>query len=538
MITQLNETQSLETMVNTLEGFVKTGETPLLERLADLELQLENAGWIRQQELTVQNEFSLNGLKTIARLARIFFLKNPLIQRGVNVQSDYTFGRGITISAKDEDINAVIQAFIDDLKNQVEITSHQAMLQKDRELQLDGNLFLCFFVHESTGRIRVRSIPFQELGDYPICNPEDSKEPWYYKRVWQVQNGDQYVEKIVYYRDWQYQGIDVSVLPNGATVADGCSVFHLKMGGFSDWRLGVSEVYAALDWARSYKDFLSNWATLMRVYSRFAMQLETKGGAAGVARAKTKIQTTVNQTNGVDSNPPATTGSTFIKSDQVALDVVKTAGATTKAEEGRRLLLMVAAAQGLPETFYGDVSVGTLATAESLDRPTELKFSNRQEFWQSNIKRIVWFVIKNSVAADNGLLSDIGRIEANEYGEDELIIADGIEKEITIQFPEILSISIKDHVMAVISAVTLDGKPLTMLNPRMATELLLQGLGVDDVDEKLEALFPDGINPAYVPPTPIVQPNNAFGKPAINAKESLSVTINRLIEAIQHVSED
>jgi hypothetical protein len=532
MITRLNETQPLNELVNVLEGFVSTGETPLVERLNDLELQLENAGWIRQQELVTQNEFSLQGLKTIARLARVFFLKNPLIQRGVSVSSDYTFGRGITIAAKDDDINTVIQAFIDDLKNQVEITSHQSMLQKDRELQLDGNLFLCFFVHETTGRIRVRSISFQEIGDYPICNPEDSKEPWYYKRVWQQQNGDQLTEKTLYYKDWQYQGNDLSVLPKDAVLGNGV-VFHIKMGGFSDWRFGVSEVYAALDWARSYKDFLSNWATLMRAYSRFAMQLETKGGAAGVARTKTRLQTGLSSTNGVETNPPATTGSTFIKSDQIALDVVKTAGATTKAEEGRRLLLMVAAAQGLPETFYGDVSVGTLATAESLDRPTELKFSNRQEFWQSNITRIIWFVIKNSVAADDGLLNSIGRIETNEYGEDELVLADGIEAEITVEFPEILSISIKDHVASVISAATLDGKSLSMLDPRMVTELLLNALGIDDVDEKLIALFPDGINPAYVPPTP-----EPVVKTPFTAKESLSVTINRLIEAMNNVTDN
>lgn len=530
-MTSLVEVSPLENMVNTLEGYIKTGDVPLLERLSDLEIQLENAGWIRQQELTTQNEFSLQGLKTIARLARIFWLKNPLIQRGVNVSADYTFGRGITIAALDEQINETIQAFLDDLKNQVEITAHQSMLQKDRELQLDGNLFLCFVVHEQTGHVRVRSIPFQELGDYPICNPEDSKEPWYYKRVWQQQNGDQYKERIMYYRDWQYTGNDRSVLPADAELApDNYYVYHIKDGGFSDWRLGVSSVYAALDWARSYKDFLSNWATLMRAYSRFAMKLETKGGASGVARTKERLQTTYGATNGVESNPPPSTASTFIGTDQVALDVVKTAGATTKAEEGRRLLLMVAAAQGLPETFYGDVSVGTLATAESLDRPTELKFSNRQEFWQSVYTRIIWFVIKHSVAANDGELGSIGRIETNEYGEDVLVLADGIEQEITIEFPEILSISIKDHVASVISTATLDGKSIKLLNPRMTTELLLQALGIDDVDEKLEALFPDGVNPAYVPPTPMpMQPND---KQPFDANESLSVTINRLIEAM------
>lgn len=113
-VTQPN--QSLETLVESLDHWVRTGETPLQERLGELELALENQGWIRQSEMYTSNQFSLPSLKTIARLARVFYLKNPLIQRGVNVSSDYTFGRGITITAKDEQINEAIQQFIDDPK--------------------------------------------------------------------------------------------------------------------------------------------------------------------------------------------------------------------------------------------------------------------------------------------------------------------------------------------------------------------------------------------------------------------------------------
>lgn len=482
-------------LIETLNDWIRSGDTALVERLSELELQLENAGWVRQYDLNGrENEFSLSGLKTIARLARTFFLKNPLIQRGVNVQTDYTFGRGIQVTAKDESINEVLQQFVDDLKNQVEITSHQAMLQADRELQLDGNRFLVFFVHELTGRCRVRSISFQEIDDI-ICNPEDKKDAWFYKRVWQEQKSETEVEqKTAYYRDWQSPDATTDVLPKGATLADGL-VFHIKTGGFSDWKFGVSEVYAALDWARAYKDFLTNWATLMAAYARFALKLSTKGGAAGVAKAKTKLNTTLSSSNGIDSNPPAVAGATFIEAqDQVALDVVKTAGATTKAEEGRRLALMVASAVGLPETMLtGDVSVGTLATAESMDRPTELRFSNRQEFWQSTWKRIIWFVIQCSVAAAGGMLRSIGSIETNEYGESQLVLDEGIEKEIAIDFPEIISISIKDHISAIISTVTLDGKQLALkFTPRYVSQLLLTALGVDDVDEILEQLFPDG----------------------------------------------
>jgi len=525
--------QSLRELADTLDDWVQTGsiEAHLTERLGDLEFQLENAGWVRQYDLYQSNEFSLSGLKTIARLARTFYLKNPLIGRGVDVSADYTFGRGITITAKDEQINEVIQAFLDDLKNQVEITSHQAMLQKDREEQLDGNVFLVFIVHERTGRVRVRSIPFQEISQI-ICNPDDLKEPWYYKRqrIKYDENSSATTEAVDYYRDWQYLSNDRSGLPENATIANG-TVFHIKEG-FSDWKFGVSRVYAALDWARAYKDFLQNWATLMQAYARFAMIINTKGGAAGVQSAKTKLQSTLNPSSSSERNPPAVVASTWLQSEQAALDVVKTAGATTKAEEGRRLLLMVAAAQGLPETFYGDVSVGTLATAESLDRPTELKFSNRQEFWQSNLTRIIWFVITQSVKALRGPLNGFARIETNEYGEEQLIIPDDVDKSITIEFPEVLSISVKDHISAIISGVTLDGKQRVLLDVRMVTQMILTALGVDDVDEKLDALDADGVFDEPIEPAAPVLPNVQMVAKPTKESASLSAVIGRLIEAM------
>lgn len=490
MTTNGNGTTELREIAN---EWIQTGDVSLVERIADLELALANAGWVRFDDFD-SAELSLQSIKKIAHNARKFFLKNPLIKRGVNVQTDYVFGRGVNINAKDEDINLVIQRFLDDEKNQVELTSHIAMLQKDREQQLDGNTFLVFFVHEMTGHCRVRSIPLDEIDDI-ICNPDDAKEPWFYKRVWQetklnVDDGTQATEtKIAYYSDWQYSGTITTI---DKVKVESAVVLHIKTGGFAGWKFGVSEQYAALDWARSYKDFLTNWATLMAAYARFAMKVNVQGGARGVSSAKEKLQTKLGTTS-IETNPPATTGSTWIQSDQAALDVVKTAGATTKAEEGRRLLLMVAAGQDLPETFYGDVSVGTLATAESLDRPTELKFSNRQEFWQSLWKRIIKFVLECAVLAPSGALSSLAHQVTNEYAEPTIEWADGIDTRINIDFPEIISMSIKDHVASIISAATLDGKIITLLNPRMVTEMLLNALGVDDVDELLDELFPDGI---------------------------------------------
>lgn len=466
------------------------GQQELIERITALELELENRDWVRIDDLYQgNNQLSLRAIKMIAREARLFFLQNPLINRGTQVTSDYTFGRGISINARDEEINTVIQQFIDDKQNQKEITSHPAMLLKDRELQCDGNLFLLFFVHTGTGRVRVRTIPLDEI-DSIICDKEDRKTPQYYKRVY---NNSENKPETKYYRDWQLDN-DVPDAPNAE---DDCYVMHIKTGAFSDWKFGVCEFYSTHKWARAYNKFLSNWSVLMEAYARFAMVINTEGGSRGVQAVKEKIQTTISATggDGIERNPPPAVGSTAVMDKRMALDVVKTAGATTKAEEGRRLELMVCAGLGLGEHMLGDVSVGTLATAESLDRPTELKFSNRQEMWQSIDKAICQFVIKHAVLAPNGPLASLATIVTNEYGEQEIIFGTGIDTRLTIKFPEIISLNVKDQIAAVVTMATLDGKTIQFFDARFIVEQLLQSLGVDDIDEILDSMFADGVQP-------------------------------------------
>ena len=127
-------------------------------------------------------------------------------------------------------------------------------------------------------------------------------------------------------------------------------------------KFGIPDVYAALDWARAYKEFLENWATISKALARFIWNLQVKGGSRSVTAGKTKLNTTLttNTTTG-ETNPPSTTGAMFIGSGE-DISPIRTAGAQTSPEQGRRLLLMVAAGVGLPETFFGDVATGNLAT--------------------------------------------------------------------------------------------------------------------------------------------------------------------------------
>src|SRR5260221_3710252 len=135
----------------------------LQERLAELELALEDGNFLRLGD--EGREFSADARRRIVELARMHALKNPLIKRGIQVQVSYVWGGGCEMQAADEQIDAVIQTFLDDEQNQTELTAHQARELKERELQTDGNLFFVLFPNTITGAVRVRTVPVGEVLD-------------------------------------------------------------------------------------------------------------------------------------------------------------------------------------------------------------------------------------------------------------------------------------------------------------------------------------------------------------------------------------
>lgn len=487
----------------------------LQERISELELSLqgEDAGWTRLGGESGR-EFSRDAIKRIAALARLFYLANPLVKRAVSLQSHYVFGQGVNISGRHPDVDAVIQAFLDDPKNQAELTSHQARTGKEVSLQIEGNIFIVFFTTVATGRVRVRSLPADEVADI-ICDPEDAKSPWFYLRTWSERKFDpstgrtENAPRSAYYPDWRHQPKTRQPKIGDADVRWDTPVYHVKVGGLPDMRFGVPETYAAHDWARAYKVFLEDVATLMRAYARFAGKVTNLRGRAGVAAAKTRMGTTYGTGGTGETNPPPLTGSIFMGADGVDYNPINIRGASVNPEDGRRLLLMVCAAVGLPETLMGDVSVGTLATAKSLDRPTELKFSDRRALWTDVHQHILGYAIKQAVKATRGSLS--GSITTNDDGEEIITLGDEtdpitgveildpttgrpvpIDAGIDIDWPPILEHDVDAAVAAIVNAATLGGHPLAgTFTVQQATRLLFAALGQDDLDDLMDEAFPE-----------------------------------------------
>lgn len=481
--------------------------TELQERLEALEYALDSPEW-RRLTTGAEQEFTRQGLRNITELARVMWLKNPIIQRGVDVKRLYVWGQGWTVKAANEDLQSVLDSFLYDQKNDDVIGSHEARMRLEVDLELDGNLFFCFFVNQATGRVRVRTINFDEIEDV-ICNPDDAKEPWFYKRIWTEQRFDitngsiQTAQRTAYYPDWRYTPVSKPASIGADPIMWDKPVYHVKTGGYAAWKFGLSEIYNAIDWAAAYKNFLEDWASIVRSLRRFAWQITATGGNRGVAAAKTKLNTTLG-TGGMDSNPPPLPGSIFVGSEGNKIAPITTNGATIGAEDGRRLLLMVAASFGLPETFFGDASVGTLATAKSLDRPTELMMEDRQALWRDVFLNILLYVVFWAVKAPNGALRGLAsvtdEIEDDQHNE-QLDWGDDTDATISVEFPPLLQHDIPQMVAATVQAATLGmaGTLAGTIDKITLSRQLLMLLGVSNVDEILAEMYPDGEVPE--PPT-------------------------------------
>jgi hypothetical protein len=436
----------------------------MYERLAALEMAIDAQGW-RVLSADAENEFSREGLRDITNFARVMTLKNPLIKRMVQVQRLYTFGQDYNVTAAQTEIDDLLTQFYDDPHNLAELTSQAAISQKETELQTDGNLFFVFFVNQVTGRVRVRSIPFDEIDDR-IANPEDSRDPWYYLRRWTESrlSADGHMgmtTREAYYPDWRYQPTNRPAAIGTIPVEWERPIFHMRVGGYSNWKFGLSEVYDAIDWAKAYKDFLEDWASIVRAYRKFAFQLTTPGGKSAIATAKAKLGGTLGANT--DPNAPPAVGSTFVSSPDVTLSPVRTSGATVGAEDGRRILLMVAASSGLPETYFGDASVGSLATSKSLDLPTVLKMQDRQTLWATTLQAIHDYVLLWGVKAPRGALRGLGRVvTVVEDGQIEESVEwnEGVDPAVVVTFPPIQSDDVPAQVGAIVQAATLGGQAL------------------------------------------------------------------------------
>lgn len=461
-------------------------ETNLLLTESLLDFEADNRGWLRMDGLSNQQAFTMQGLREIAASARLNFIGNPLIRRAVNVRTFYTWGQGVTVAAREDAVNEVLQAFMDDELNQQVLFGHDARQEKDQALQLDGNLMLALFTMPTTGRVQMRTIPWGEI-THIVTDPDDREQRQLYARTWTAttvdpESGRPVETKLTaFYPDLSYRPAVRIRSIGGHPVHWDSPILHVRAGGLEGMQHGLSEVYPALAWARAYKGFLEDWASLAKALSKFAWKGTAKTGRVSALRRAVE-QTGV--ASPLPSREPAA-GQAMISDGSADLTPISKTGATLDADSGRPLAMMVGAAMDLPYTILmGDADTGNLATAKTLDRPTELAMQSRRESWSAVLRKLAGYVIDQAVKAPQGGLS--GTVRRDELGREVITLTGDLDRNVDVTWPSLLEHDLAELVTAIVEA---DGTG--RVPPEVICRLLLTALGVEDVDDLMQELLDD-----------------------------------------------
>ena len=460
---------SAEQMIDTLQ-----------ESLADVQrtLDRDQSGWLPLGSMSADlTGFTHDFRVKQASRTLVASIANPLIKRGVELRCAYIWGTGVEISVEDQpdqgqDVNAAVQAFVEDPDNQQTWTDLAAHLGHEQDLNRCGEVWLCLPTDPVTGRVRVRKLPFEQMVEVR-CDPEDESTEQLYLRQW-VQPGSTQQRK-AWYPALGYRPAVRDKAVDGIEVLWDYPVRSVRVNQVKG--RGVGDAFAAVPWSDAYKEWLENWAKYMRALVRFAWRMQTRGDKAAQAAAEFARATA-----------RAEAGQTAIMDLGTALEPLSVSGASIDADSGRPLAVMVAAALNLPvTTLLGDPgATGARAVAEIVSADSLAVFQIRQELWRSVIRDVIGWVIDAAIIAPAGplrgtIVRDGDRLTA--------ILPDGDGRTVNVSFPETDSTAALERVKAIQIVDQSEKMP-----PLDALRLYLDALGVRDADEILDRVTDDDGN--------------------------------------------
>lgn len=473
------------------------------EDLGRLQLALEDVGWTKMAAWG-EKEFTRDGLRTSCRLNRVMAAANPLIKRGLGVRYAYIFGGGFEIKAKDETVNEVVKRTLEDKGNQRAVFGKQACETNERTFGTDGNLFFACFANPRTGHVQFRTVPFDQIEDI-FYNPEDRSEPWFYLRTYierKLQaDGTTVDEEIkVYHPDIDYQPQRRFRRIGDIRVDWNAPIIHKKVNAQEGWRFGLGDAYAAIPWARTYRDFLADWAVLIKALSQFAFRV-SGGNEAKADKLRQQVARATAQ--------GAPVGQTAVMDEMTSMEAIPKTGATIDAESGRPIATMVAAALGVPVTMLlGDPGqTGARAVAETLDIPTVNEMNGRRNVWDQIFMTMMEYAISWAIRAPQGGLT--GSVVRNTWSDDLEITSD---KDTTV---EVTWASLKDASTASKIQAIVNADATNKLPPLITLKLMLEALevpNVEDIVNEFKGLFKDW--------DPLAPPAPPSGSAAVGHKDS------------------
>lgn len=453
-------------------------------------LDAEDRGW-----LTVggsQGEvIDRDAIMSVAAVAQVHAIADPLIKRAVNLRVAYLGAPSMAArSDGDQDVNAVIQAFLDDEANAQVISDAQAAAKREIARETGGNTFHALPTSPLTGRVQIRTVPAREITSI-VTNPEDAVDVWLYRREWTatvLEQGHTGLTRSrretrrAYYPDVRHRPATRPRTIDGLPVHWDTPIIHTRVNTPEGSQWGVPDVLAALPWAKGYKAALEDWARHNKALAAIAYKASVKG-RRGAAAVRDRMPT------------GDTVGGTVVHGEGQVFEAVSKSGAALDSSAAKPLAGMVASSMDVPLTMLlsDPGTTGARAVAETLDRPLELAILARRAVDTTFLTTVLRHVIREAVRAPRGPLR--GTVTRDpDTGREIVTLTSGQEYGISVDWPDLSTLTLDTLVDAL---AKVDG--MDVVDPLVLARLVLVALGVDNVDEELEKVTDDDGH--FVPPS-------------------------------------
>jgi len=403
----------VQTPEDTIRDLMETtyDSSALVQLVYDLEY--DNLMGYATQE-TTRRERDL-AVKQSARLWRY----DPLAQWSIWLWTGWGLGDRITLKLEDENAQEWWDEFFSSERNAPLFADDQIHNLSDW-LLVKGNRFLAFYASTLDGEGTVRVLPQEEIVAI-LCNPDDSKQTWFYKREYNVGQKKTTKNRTLYYPDWRLFFADGNALEDawrrlqedGTISADAkradtiqkngdeknaintvvcvLHIAHNQKEESSPWGWPITTTSAP--WMRAHKQFMQSRLGVAMAKAQFVRRSTTKGGSRGVTSVLDAIQSTLSQTNFQDTNPPASPGSWHVQNDAMKTEELPMRTGADDAEKDWKIFAHQALlGSGLFPTSAG-MDTSRWATAVEMDKAQSMLFERYQTFWSAQFRRIVTIVL-------------------------------------------------------------------------------------------------------------------------------------------------
>ncbi len=489
----------MQSAFSTLEGLRPALHKAILEEAIGTRLpEMEEPGW----NLLGSGVEQITGLDRaqVNEQALRYYHTDPVAHYMVKLHNAYVFGRGITKKAADDDVEGWLARFWRHPRNKTSISTASAQWRLNKELQLNGELFLIFYTSTTSGTVTVRSVPPNEITRV-LRPPGDNQMARGF--VWEYTDADGKAVKHVV-PDWRHFDKDrPDVHQMRGAVNTEYAMMHIlaeDLGG-----RGVSQLAASIPWIKALKGFMEDRATLTLALATFAFKQKVRGNRQAMRRVGDQWSAYESQlryaSSGVDNRERRQGANTLIENESATLEQLKVDSGSSQAYQDMRMFRQQAGiGHAIFEHYLGDPSTGNLATATAMELPMQKHFEFEQEFWGDVFEDIFAFVIWQGMRF--GALKGKGAWEVDWSGGSPLwVVGEGkdVDLSVAVTFPPIVQKDISlwsNTLLQIAQAERWTGQMI--LPPAQKMHTALQVMGYSD---QAAALMEEWEGKDFVHPT-------------------------------------